>query len=289
MTKEEYNEAAALVVRLRKELEHTNQHLVAHIDALTKSNAQCGEYLRRNEQLHSELVEVRAALAATTEQRDSLQRTLDEWERGDTKPHERVTADDVADHVVPPVVSALMDEMNALATHTICGQPSADQEPEPPNHEYDEGLEFRNGVPTPEMISACQWWDLVGSETAICFKNKDQRPVVWRYSVHSEPIEWQYTDCPQPLKPHGMTWQQLDAVLASKKAAESTAAPVPAAELPLCNVCHECGSELINCSQGTNHHDCPRPLCPRTCTGRHGGGFSPYTGPCKSGTPVRHE
>ncbi len=108
MTEEEYNKAAALVVRLRKELEHTNQHLVAHIDALSKSNAQCGEYLRRNEQLHSELVEVRAALTATTEQRDSLQRTLDEWERADTKPHERVTADDVADHVVPPVLDMCM-------------------------------------------------------------------------------------------------------------------------------------------------------------------------------------
>ncbi len=108
MTKEEYNEAAALVVRLRKELEHTNQHLVAHIDALSKSNAQCGEYLRQNEQLRSELVEVRAALAATTEQRDSLKRTLDEWERADTKPHERVAADDVADHVVPPVLSMCM-------------------------------------------------------------------------------------------------------------------------------------------------------------------------------------
>ena len=186
MTKEEYNEAAALVVRLRKELEHTNQHVVAHIDALTKSNAQCGEYLRQNEQLHSllqtvsaqrddlqmakdditnalaettkdlaysrlavdtmcardkrftstaalcgaganedvgdfiertaaerdklrsELVEVRAALASVTEQRDSLQRTLDEWARADTAPHERVTADDVADHVVPPVLPMCM-------------------------------------------------------------------------------------------------------------------------------------------------------------------------------------
>ena len=102
MTKQEFDEMAALVVRLRKELEHTNQHLVAHIDALTKSNAQCGEYLRKNEQLHSDLVEVRAALASATEQRDSLKRTLDEWERADTKPHERVTADDMADHVVPP-------------------------------------------------------------------------------------------------------------------------------------------------------------------------------------------
>ena len=161
MTTEGYNEAAALVVRLRKDLE-------LHTDALVKSNAQCAEYLRQNEQLqaakdemqnalaeatkdlsysrlavdtmcardkrftstaarcgaganedvgdfiertaaergklHSELVEVRAALAATTEQRDSLKRTLDELERADTKPHERVTADDVADHVVPPVL-----------------------------------------------------------------------------------------------------------------------------------------------------------------------------------------
>ena len=108
MTKQEFDEMAALVVRLRKELEHTNQHLVAHIDALSKSNAQCGEYLRQNEQLRSELVEVRAALAATTEQRDSLRRTLDEWERADTKPHERVTAEDVADHVVPPVLDMCM-------------------------------------------------------------------------------------------------------------------------------------------------------------------------------------
>ena len=97
MTQNEYNEAAALVVRLRKDLE-------LHTDALKQSNAQCAEYLRQNEQLHSELVKVRAALAVTTEQRDSLKRTLAEWERADTKPHERITADDVADHVVPPVL-----------------------------------------------------------------------------------------------------------------------------------------------------------------------------------------
>jgi septal ring factor EnvC (AmiA/AmiB activator) len=108
MTQDEYNEAAALVVRLRKELEHTNQHLVAHIDALTKSNAQCAEYLRQNEQLHSELVDVRAALALVAEQRDSLKRTLDEWERADTKPHVRVSADDIADHVMPPVLPPCM-------------------------------------------------------------------------------------------------------------------------------------------------------------------------------------
>lgn len=121
MTQDEYNEAAALVVRLRNELEHTNQHLVAHIDALTKSNAQCAEYLRRNEQLHSELVKVRAALAVTTEQRDSLKRTLDEWDRADTTPHERVTADDVADHVVPPV----------LPMCNVCHECGGDLKPSP--------------------------------------------------------------------------------------------------------------------------------------------------------------
>lgn len=127
MTQDEYNEAAALVVRLRKELEHTNQHLVAHIDALTKSNAQCGEYLRQNEQLHSELVKVRAALAVTTEQRDSLKRTLAEWERADTKPHERITADDVADHVVPPVLplcNVCHECRGPLICGTVVGSPS---------------------------------------------------------------------------------------------------------------------------------------------------------------------
>ena len=115
MTKQEFDEMAALVVRLRKDLE-------LHTDALRQSNAQCAEYLRHNEMLrmeldrisaerdtmqttlHSELVEVRAALASATTQRDSYKQTLDEWEREDTKPHACVTADDVADHVAPPVL-----------------------------------------------------------------------------------------------------------------------------------------------------------------------------------------
>jgi len=153
MTNAEFNEMAALVVRLRKDLE-------LHTDALKQSNAHCGKLLVQNEQLqlqltsvtkeleyarkainaldqidknitdasalygrragetvsafieriasvrdqfYRELVDVRAALAATTEQRDSLQRTLDEWSNADTEPHDRVTAEDVADHVVPPV------------------------------------------------------------------------------------------------------------------------------------------------------------------------------------------
>lgn len=153
MTFEEFYDMAGVVVRLRKDLEAVERlatdrererdqardelgpvalQLSAHVESLTLSNAQCAEYLRQNEQLtaeldrmkgdplpiklvgklkdaedsnktlHSELVEVRSALASVTEQRDSLRRTLNEWERADTKPHERVAADDLADHVVPP-------------------------------------------------------------------------------------------------------------------------------------------------------------------------------------------
>ena len=133
MTKDEYNEAAALVVRLRKELEDATQDLSLHYDALKQSNAQCGEYLLHNEMLaadratlHKELVEVRAALATVSAERDSLKRTLLEWEEAETTPHVRVDPDirmglisetgpavfvrigappndDIADHVVPPL------------------------------------------------------------------------------------------------------------------------------------------------------------------------------------------
>ena len=124
MTKQEFDEMAALVVRLRKQVEieqaratHESRErhtlvlqLSAHVDALKQSNAQCGEYLLHNEMLaadrstlHKELVEVRAALASVSEERDSLKRTLQEWEDAETEPHVRVAADDIADHVVPPL------------------------------------------------------------------------------------------------------------------------------------------------------------------------------------------
>ena len=148
MTKPEFEEMAALVVLLRKQVEieqaratHESRErhalvlqLSAHVDALKQSNAQCSKLLVQNEQLtaeldrmkgdplpiklvgklkdvetsnktlHSELVEVRAALATVSEERDSLKRTLQEWEEAETKPHARVAADDIADHVVPPVL-----------------------------------------------------------------------------------------------------------------------------------------------------------------------------------------
>ncbi len=97
MTKQEFDGMAALVVRLRKDVE-------LHTDALRQSNAHCGKLLVQNEQLHSELVKVRSSLASVSAERDSLKRTLDEWSNAETKPHARVAADDIADHVVPPVL-----------------------------------------------------------------------------------------------------------------------------------------------------------------------------------------
>lgn len=91
-------------------------------------------------------------------------------------------------------------------------------EPDPMNDAHDEALEHRFCVPTPEMIGLCKWWDLVLGAQAICFKNANQRPVVWRMAGDRD---WQYADCPQPLKPHATTWKALDAALAERHAAPS--------------------------------------------------------------------
>lgn len=118
MIKTEFDEVAELIVSIRRDAETLTAkcaaleaardelaaHVSAHVDALKQSNAQCAEYLRQNEQLHSELVDVRAALASVSAERDSLKRTLKNWEEAKTKPHARVAADDIADHVVPPVL-----------------------------------------------------------------------------------------------------------------------------------------------------------------------------------------
>ena len=280
MTSKEFAHATMLVASLRTRLAHANaltaavtterddlaKQLAAHVESLRLSNAQCAEYLRHNEMLaadratlHRELVDARAALAATTEQRDSLKRTLDEWERADTKPHERVTADDVADHVVPPVLHV--------------------GEPDPVNDPKDAALEFRNVVPTPEMLKHVGYWDLVSGAAAIAFKPGGLRLVFWRISGSQE---WRTDPCPQPLKPHGMTWQQMDEVLADRKAAE----PV----LPMCTTCHECGAEL-RASPAAGSHSvlyCRTERCSRKNTAWQDV-VSPYHGPCKSTTSVRHE
>lgn len=217
------------------------------------------------DKIHSELVNVRSALAAATAERDNLRITLDAWEQADTKPHKRVAADDVADHVVPPILHV--------------------GEPDPANDAKDAKLEFRNVVPTPEMIAACTWWDLVGAEKAICLKHNTLRTVAWRAAGDYDQDRWKYTDCPQPLKPHGMTWQQLDAVLASKKAAESPADPVSASDVSLCDKCHGCGHTL---SRIRTHAECLNEECDLDST--YGASdISPYYGPCRSTQQVRHE
>jgi len=308
MTKQEFDEMAALVVRLRRQVEieqsratHESRErhalvlqLSAHVDALKQSNAQCSKLLVQNEQLtaeldrmkgdplpiklvgklkdvetsnktlHSELVEVRAALASVTEQRDSLRTTLASWEAADTAPFVKVP--DVADHVMPPVLDH--------------------GEPDPANDERDAKLEFRNVVPTAAMIAVCEWWDLVGGDKAIFFKSSTQ----WRNAGNYGPDRWNHGDCPLPLRPHGMTWQQLDKVMADKKAAESIAAPMPAAEAPMCRTCHECGG-VLRPSRAAGSHSvlcCRTERCSRINTAWQDD-VSPYHGPCKSAAPVRHE
>ncbi len=122
MTQNQFAHAMMLVSSLRTRLGHANalaaavkserddlaKQLAAHVESLKLSNAQCAEYLQQNEQLHSELVKVRSALASVTEQRDSLRRTLDEWERADTKPHARI--DEVA-QTVPVCMQCLKERI----------------------------------------------------------------------------------------------------------------------------------------------------------------------------------
>lgn len=209
--------------------------------------------------LKGELVDVRSALATVSQERDSLRITLDAWEEEDTKP----VVKEVADHVLPPVLDV--------------------GEPDPANDAKDAKLEFRNVVPTPEMIAYVQWWDAPTGDTSICFKHLTQKPVVWRRAGDNGDNRWQYEDCPQPLKPHGMTWQELDKVLADKKAAEVPDAPVSSAAVPLCMTCHECGFSL---RQYGRILECANHLCHRSDT--RALSSSPFYGPCKSSTPVRH-
>jgi cytochrome c553 len=304
MTKQEFDEMAALVVRLRKDVE-------LHTDALKQSNAQCGEYLLHNEMLaadratlHKELVEVRAALASATKQRDSYKQTLDEWERADTKPHARI--DEVA-AAVPVCMQCLKQRIEtahdyetrpsvAILTKPLLLEDVADHvvlpvlsvgEPDPANDPKDAGLEFRNVVPTPEMIKHVDYWDLVSGAAAIAFTTINPGLVFWRIAGSRE---WRTDPCPQPLKPHGMTWQQLDKVMADKKAAESIAAPMPAAEAPMCRTCHECGG-VLRPSRAAGSHSvlcCRTERCSRINTAWQDD-VSPYHGPCKSAAPVRHE
>ena len=300
MTPKEFAHATMLVASLRTRLGHANaltaavtaerddlaKQLAAHVESLTLSNAQCAEYLLHNEMLaadratlHRELVEVSAALASVTEQRDSLRRTLDEWERADTKPHALID---------PPIRMGLISETGPVVFVRIGPKPADDDvadhvappvlhvgEPDPVNDPKDAALEFRNVVPTPEMLRHVGYWDLVSGAAAIAFKPGGLRLVFWRISGSQE---WRTDPCPQPLKPHGMTWQQLDNALANQQ-------PVP-----MCATCHECGGELRPSPAAGSHSVlyCRTERCSRKNTAWRDE-LSPYHGPCKSATPVRHE
>ena len=395
--------ANALTAAVTTERDDLAKQLAAHVESLTLSNAQCAEYLRHNEKLtaeldrmkgdplpiklvgklkdaedsnktlHSELVEVRAALAATTQQRDSLRRTLDEWSNADTRPHERIELPTVQDDLefragIPtpamlavcswwevqgrgdvicfknkdqrPVVwrslrgdaswqyddcpqplkpskrtwkqlDALLAEppSAAISTHDMpplrmglvsAGGPVyihddvADHvvppilhvgEPDPANDAKDAALEFRNVVPTPEMLKHVGYWDLVSGAAAIAFKTGGLRLVFWRISGSQE---WRTDPCPQPLKPHGMTWQQLDKVLAG--APHDVADHVVPPVLDMCMTCHECGGALRPSPAAGSHRVlyCRTERCSRKNTAWRDE-LSPYHGPCKSATQVRHE
>jgi len=229
-----------------------------------------GDFIERTcaerDKLHGELVEVRSALADVSAERDSLRTTLANWEAADTAPFVKVP--DVADHVMPPVLDR--------------------GEPDPDNDERDAKLEYRNVVPTPAMLELCKWWS-VSPSVAICFKNEDQRPVVWRYWGDYGQNVWKYEDCPQPLKPQSMTWQQMDEALSSKNEANS---PAPDAERPLCDKCHTCGMTL---EMRPGKIACRATLCRSNVSDTMMWDYDvndiahPYHEPCRSRHPVRHE
>jgi hypothetical protein len=237
-----------------------------------------GDFIERTcaerDKLHGELVEVRSALADVSAERDSLRTTLATWEAADTAPFLKVP--DVADHVMPPVLDR--------------------GEPDPANDERDAKLEFRNVVPTPEMIAYVQWWDVPEGNTSICFKHWTQKPVVWRRAGDNGDERWQYENCPQPLKPHGMTWQQVDEYLASKKTMWTPSlAPTPTAEralLPMCDKCHTCGMTL---EMRPGKIACRATLCRSNVSETMMWDYDvndiahPYHEPCRSRHPVRHE
>ena len=265
MTKQEFDEMAALVVRLRTDLE-------LHTDALVKSNAQCAEYLRQNEQLRAELATARVSAASL----ERIQATAAKW---------GASGQEDAGHFIERTATDLefmrlaKDEMqnklaettkdlaySRLAVDTMCARDKRFKE-----------TGARCGAKDGEDIG-----DFI------------ERSYADRNKMHSQLVEVRaalasVSEERDSLRRTLQEWEEEETKPHVRVTADDVADHVVPPVLPLCNVCHECGSELANCSQGTNHHDCPRPLCPRTCTGRHGGGFSPYSGPCKSATPVRHE
>ena len=172
------------------------------------------------DKLHGELVDVRSALAAATAERNSLRITLDAWQEADTKPHKRVAADDVADHVVPPVLPMCM-------TCHHCG-------------------------------------------------NALDASVFGPYNVCTT------IGCPRTVT------NNVDSLLAT--APHDVANHVVPPVLDMCMTCHECGGALRPSPAAGSHRVlyCRTERCSRKNTAWRDE-LSPYHGPCKSATPVRHE
>jgi len=72
-------------------------------------------------------------------------------------------------------------------------------------------FEFRVVTPTSDMLLLCEWWDVANEEKPIRFRDEG-RGLQWR-SYGEYNYQYRKTECPQPLKPHDSTWQQLDKML----------------------------------------------------------------------------
>ena len=226
------------------------------------------------DKLHGELVDVRSALATVSQERDSLRITLDAWEEADTKP----VVKEVADHVLLPVVldgvmvsaftvSADGGETCNCSTHphppcSHC-QPSEKKTTEP-NQDSD----YRAVIPTMEQGMTCEWWCVKDDTRHVRFGylNGLLHRWAWSHFLATNTLRqtlWSTSTekFTKPIKPHGMTWQELDKVLADKKAAE----------VPLCMTCHGCGSPLYQTrpEHGELPVGCRMKTCSRDMTARH--------------------
>jgi hypothetical protein len=257
------------------------------------------------DKLHSELVEVRSALATVSAKRDSLRTTLASWEAADTTPFLRVP--DVADHVMTPVLNpvsaAVADYQDLLKRTAEAGMAcSCSTHPHPPcsyclpsdqgTPEPNQDGDFRSAIPTEQQGMTCEWWEVKDDTRNVRFWYLNGRLHSWRWShfltgdTHRQTL-WSTEEFTKPVKPYGMTWQQLEKVLADTKSAE---APAPPGELPLCTTCHGCGGLLDQAYPSAPFPvECGNMNCDRGMTEGAVEIGHPYHEPCKSDHLVRHE
>ena len=80
-------------------------------------------------------------------------------------------------------------------------------------------------------------------------------------------------------------WEQADTKPHKRVAVTDVADHVVPPVLKLCKICHGCGSTLVPNDESRSLWHCRNNLCAR----RNTGWDSPFEGPCKSATLVRHE